>query len=169
MANTDRPHGFDPVGHIRAPHARDADPTGATAFFRGDIVNAVAAGYVQPAAATATDMVGSSVGYKAATSSGHIMIYDDPDQHFVAQTVTGTAPAQEILGNQCDHTAGTGSTRTLISGHELNIATTDASTGFGFLLLDFLQQDDNDTTVAHAEMICRIYEHHYAVAANIGV
>lgn len=170
MANTDTPHGFDPVGSIRGPFPKGADPT-TTAFFMGDLVQAANGGYVDPAAAGDTSLVGSSVGYMAttATQGDDLMVYDDPDQHFRAQTVTGTAPTVTIIGNQCNHVAGTGSSVTLLSGHELDISTTDATTGFGIILLDFVSQEDNDATLAHAEMICMIHETLHARAASTGV
>lgn len=170
MANRDTPHGFDPVGSIRAPFPQDADPT-TTAIFRGDVLEMANTGYVDPAAAAGTELVGCSAGYLAtsAAQGDTIMVYADPDQRFRAQTVTGTSPTQTLIGNQSDHIAGAGSTVTLLSGHELNIAGADATTGLGFLLLDFVQQEDNDETVEHAEMICAMHEVLQSRAANTGV
>lgn len=169
MSNSDKPHGFNPYGAISPPHPYDADPTGATAFFNGDVVDAGNNGYCVPGAAGATEMLGAAGHYLAAATSSTIMVYDDPDQQFQAQTVSGTAPTRTIIGNQCNHIAGAGSTITLLSGHELDISTTDATTGFGWVLLHFLNRVDNDTTTANAEMICKPYEVLQSVAANTGI
>ncbi len=160
MANTDKPHGFDPYGAIRSLNQFTADITVTTAIFKGDVVDAKATGYVAAAAAGSTQMIGASSGYlagRSATGSTEyaIGVYDDPDQMYYAQTVTGTAMTRAVLNSFCDHIAGTGSSTTLLSGHELNIANTTTSTTYlGWRMLDFLRRGDNDTTLEHAEVVC---------------
>jgi hypothetical protein len=160
MANTDKPHGFDPFGSIKQVNPFRCDTT-TTAIFRGDMVSAMATGYVKVAAAADTQLVGPSIGYQAVYSTAgtyDVLLLDDPDQVYYAQTVTGTSPARTMINSFCDHIAGTGSATTLLSGHELNIGTTDTTVSYGFRLIDFLSRDDNDKTVEHAEMICVMNE-----------
>jgi hypothetical protein len=171
MANQDTPHGFDPYGAIKQVNTFYCDTT-TTAIFKGDVVAALATGYVAVSAAGNTQMIGASTGYQAVYATAgtyQIGIYDDPDQMYYAQTVTGTAPTRTIINSFCDHIAGTGSAYTLISGHELNIAnTTTSSTYLGWRMLDFVRREDNDTTVEHCDMVtCMNEAARHTIAAGI--
>jgi hypothetical protein len=160
MANTDKPHGFDPFGAIRSVNPFKCDTT-TTALFRADVVEALASGYVRTSAAGSTQMVGSMLGYQAvyATAGTYdVQVIDDPDQMYFAQTVTGTAATRASINALCDHIAGTGSTTTFLSGHELDISNLDGTTNLGWRLIDFLAREDNDKTLEHAEMICVMNE-----------
>ncbi len=170
MANVDKPHGFDPFGAIKRVNPFTCDTT-TTAIFIGDMVAATASGYVAVAAAGDTQLVGPSISYQAvyATAGTYdILLLDDPDQMYFAQSVTGTAPTRANLNLLVDHTAGTGSATTLLSGHELDISNVDGTTNLGFRILDFLSRADNDKTVEHAEMICVMNEAaRHTIAAGV--
>tara|TARA_R110002153_G_scaffold28115_3_gene87034 strand:- start:275 stop:787 length:513 start_codon:yes stop_codon:yes gene_type:complete len=126
-----------------------------TNIFKGDVVKLVAGGGIELAAAgnrflgifdgvqyTASD---GTVVYKkywpASTAGTNIIayVYDDPQMLFGVQSAGSTVAAD--VGNLGDHVAGTGSTTTGISAHELNGST---GTGVaGFRVLGLIEQPDN--------------------------
>jgi len=142
VANADRPNGFEPVLLIRSrPYAQDASDT--TATFVNDVVEAEADGYISPAAAGSTLILGSALNYSAASTANTVSVADHPDQEFHAQDDgVGTTLTKAHIFSNCDHIAGAGSTITKKSGHEIDISSTVA-TAAGFLLLDIVANVDN--------------------------
>lgn len=138
MANSDTPKGFWPIRHKTGGTIRQSEYTIATgystALFKGDVVKLVAGGGLE-AAAAGDRFVGVFAGVKyvdaqgaqkyskywpASTAATSIIayVYDDPDLVFGAQSAGSTVAAD--VGNLTDHVAGTGSTNTGQSAHELN-------------------------------------------------
>lgn len=164
MANADTPFGFRATGHMKdlQPFNRDADE--ATAIFRGDMINAMADGNVQAAAAGATSMLGAVAGgttvdygaksLLAASVAGVLLVHWDPDQMYICQAQTGDTNAQTALFANVDHVAGAGSTVTGLSGHELNIGVQTTTAGGGFKLIDHVISADNDVTLENAKYKC---------------
>ena len=175
MANTDAPKGFWPLRHLSGGSmARTSSYTIATGYatniFKGDVVKLVAAGGIELAAAgnrflgifdgvqyTASD---GSVVYKkywpASTAATNIIayVYDDPQMLFGVQSAGSTVAAD--VGNLGDHVAGTDSTTTGISAHELNGST---GTGVaGFRVLGLIEQPDN-AYGTNVNLIVQPYEH----------
>ena len=161
MANSDTPYGFKPTGKMYGLEPFEVDASNATAFFRGDAVNAEADGNVGPAAAGATSIIGACVGSNAvsyttkaslaASTAGTVMCAWHPDQIYLVQTQTGDTVAQTMLFSNQDHVAGAGSTVTGLSGHELNTGTQTTTNGGSWKVIGFLRSEDNDTTAANAK------------------
>jgi len=143
MANVDSP-GFRVAsfaGGSRPVYRKfKVDSSNTTAVFRGDVVDINAAGSVRPAAGTApTQSIGVVVGledtnqipvghpmaavstkYLSASTAGYaIVALALPGTVFIAQAITGKSPAEADVFATSDLNAGTGSTVTAVSGHEL--------------------------------------------------
>tara|TARA_R100001594_G_scaffold150490_1_gene211903 strand:- start:1372 stop:1935 length:564 start_codon:yes stop_codon:yes gene_type:complete len=151
MANDDAPRGFWPIRHLTGGTIRTTEHTIAsgygTGIFQGDIVKLVAGGGIEASAAgnrslgvfagvSYVDSEGNQVYKKywpASTTATSIKayVYDDPNIVFGVQSAGSTVAAD--VGNLGDHVAGTGSTTTGRSAHELNGSTGTAYAGFRVL------------------------------------
>lgn len=164
MANADTPFGFKATGVMYGLQPFDVDSSNSTAIFRGDMIMAEVDGNVAPATAGSTALIGSvagstTVSYSAktlvaATTAGTVLAHWDPDQMYIAQSQTGDTSAQTALFANADHVAGSGSTVTGLSGHELNIGVQTTTASGGFKLIDHVIRDDNDKTAVNAEYKC---------------
>lgn len=164
MANSDTPFGFKATGVMSGLQRFDVDASNGTAVFRGDMLNAEADGRCAPAAAGSTSMLGAAAGgttvdygaksLLAASTAGTILGHWDPDQKYICQAQTGDTSAVTALFANVDHVAGTGSTTTGLSGHELNLGVQTTTASGGFKLIDYLNQEDNDITAANSKWIC---------------
>ena len=160
MANTDRPRGFNPAGLMLRQRPYDADASEATGIFIGDIMMLETDGYVAPASdGDDITKLGSSNVYNVASTvsvtSNPIMINDHPDQLYEAQDDGSETVQQNEVGQAADHIAGSGSTTTLLSGHEIALSSAGTSVG-GFVLLGFVKREDNDETAHNADWICQL-------------
>lgn len=156
MANTDRPHGFVGFGaHLRLnPYTQDSSDS--TAIFIGDIVDAEVDGNVSPAAAGSNAILGASVSFSAAsTESTQVLLLDHPSQLLEAQDDGSETVAQLELFQAANHIAGAGSTTTNLSAHEIALDNAGTTTG-GFVLLAFVQREDNDNTAANCDWVCQL-------------
>jgi len=151
MANKDAPRGFWPLRHLTGGTIRPCEYTIASAYntdiFPGDVVKLVAGGGIELAAAGERFVgVFAGVSYVAAdgkqvyakywpntTTATDIKatVYDDPNIIFGVQSAGSTVAAD--VGNLGDHVAGTGSTTTGASAHELNGSTSTGAAGFRVL------------------------------------
>jgi hypothetical protein len=134
----------------------------ATAIYKYDLVGVVSTGTVAPAAADCGDiMIGSVVGiydskgravgspgsttstkYLPASTAGYVDVVPAlPDVIFRVQCLSSTTPAATDVFSSSDHTAGTGSTATGISGHEL---TATFSTANMFKVIGKVDEPGND-------------------------
>ncbi len=151
MANADVPRGFWPIRHLTGGTIRTNEYAIATGYgtniFKGDVVKLVAGGGIELAAAgnrfvgvfngvsyknAAGEMVFSQY-WPASTTATEIkaQVYDDPNIVFGVQSAGSTVEAD--IGNLGDHVAGTGSTTTGTSAHELNGSTGTGVAGFRVL------------------------------------
>jgi len=129
MTNVNNPIGFWPVGHLTGGEIRTHEyvlTTGSTVF-KGDVVKAVAAGTVQPAAA-GDDLVVIGVAAEYVSDAGSvggrtIQVYDDPYIIFGVQASGGVSLNQLAVFATANHVVGAGNPVTLLSGHQLNTAT----------------------------------------------
>lgn len=174
MANTDAPRGFRPYRHLTGGTIRTSEysiTSGyATSIFYGDVVKLVAAGTIE-AAAAGNRIVGIFRGVEYTNASGEVVfskywpasttatnikayVVDDPNVTFVVQSAGSTVAAD--VGNLGDHVAGTGSTSTGISAHELN-GTTGTGTA-GFRVLGLAKAPDNEYGT-NVDLEVQIYEH----------
>ena len=165
MANTDAPRGFSATGCQYGLEPVSVDASNSTAFFRGDVTSAESDGYAAPAAAgdiviigianSSTTATTAAKTILAASTAGTIMVHQDPMQQFIVQGASGTAGSQTLLFNGMNHVAGSGSTTTGLSGHELDLSNAGTSTG-GFVLLDYVLRDDNEEASANVDCVVRL-------------
>ena len=176
MANTDAARGFWPLRHMTGGTIRMSQRTLASGYgtniFKGDMVKLVAGGGVE-AAAAGNRILGVFAGVEYVDASGNnvfseywpassvateikVNVYDDPQITFGVQSAGSTVAAD--VGNLGDHVAGTGSTTTGNSGHELNGTTSSAVAGIR--VLGKIDAPDNDWgTNVNLEVL--IYEHEF--------
>ena len=160
MANQDRPHGFSIYGPLLRSQKFAVDVGETTGIFIGDIVMMENDGKVAPATAASVAKLGASLVYHAGTlaSTGpadEVLVASNTNQLFEAQDDGAATPAQTNLGNLVDHTISTGSTTTLLSGHELGLGTL-TTTAAGFQLLDFVDRPDNEQDAVNADWIVQL-------------
>lgn len=101
-ANGDTPLGLRPHGKILRMRPYQVLSTYATAIKAGSPVEAVAAGYVELAAATNTDNLGVAANAIAASTGGTLWVYDDPEQEFVIQDDASATLDQAAVGANAD-------------------------------------------------------------------
>jgi len=175
MANRDAPSGARPLRHLTGgnafrmnPYSVDASST--PAIFVGDFVALAADGNVSPAAAGARllGVVGAIAGdydnltrrYLPASTAGTVWVYDDPDIVFAIQEDSDSSTlAATSVGARADHIAGTGSTTTSISGHEIDSSDLATDDG-GLRLLGKVDRADN-AYGANCEWQVVIMEHEF--------
>ena len=166
MANTDNPNGFRPKGNLIRLQPYDADATGSTAIFIGDIVEVETDGGIIPATGGDTGILGASMEYSAAsTASTDMPIADAVHQVFIGQDDASGTSAQASIGGNADHIAGAGSTTTLLSGHEIAISTLTTATA-GLRILQLVNRPDN-AFGAWSELEVEINEH--ALKSTTGI
>lgn len=175
MANTTR-KGFWPANEIPSQEVLFiVDSASGTATFRGDVVKAVAAGAVNPAAAGDATIVigvvmevfdtnmipcgrwGSLVSTKYLTSStaGYALVaLATPGRIFICQTDTILTAAAIFAST--DHVAGAGSTTTGESNHTINGA--DLNTGGQVFIIGKVDDPTNDITLAGAKWMVMFNE-----------
>ena len=162
MANLDAPSGARPFRHlsggmIRASEYKIASGTSSN-IFTGDFVKLLATGYIDVASA-GNRILGVFAGVKYTASDGEVVykkyfptgtttlasadvtayVYDDPNITYRIQSA-GSADFADI-GNLADHVAGSGSTTTGQSGHEVS-GTTGTGTA-GLRILRLIDDPDN--------------------------
>lgn len=161
MANVDRPNGARPIGQLDGSpwnaHVREysVDSSNATAIFPGDFVVRETDGNVAPYTGTGGgNLLGVCVAVKVdptnlerrylpATTAGTILVVDSPDTVFeIQEDNAGTALAATDAGANCDVLAGTGSTTTGASGHEIDRSTVGTATA-QLRLLRKVDREDN--------------------------
>ena len=177
MANLDAPSGARPFRHlsggmIRASEYKIASGTSSN-IFTGDFVKLLATGYIDVASA-GNRILGVFAGVKYTASDGEVVykkyfptgtttlasadvtayVYDDPNITYRIQSA-GSADFADI-GNLADHVAGTGSTTTGQSGHEIS-GTTGTGTAT-FRILRLIDEPDNSAGT-NGELEVAIYEH----------
>lgn len=177
MANLDAPAGAKPFRHlsggmIRASEYKIASGTSSD-IFTGDFVKLLSTGYIDVASA-GNRILGVFAGVKYTASDGEVVykkyfptgtttlgsadvtayVYDDPNITYRIQSA-GSADFADI-GNLADHVAGSGSTTTGQSGHEVS-GTTGTGTA-GLRILRLIDDPDNSAGT-NGELEVAIYEH----------
>ena len=183
MANRDAPQGARPLRHMTGgnafrmnPHPVDSSNT--PGIFIGDFVMLEDDGNV--AAATAGSRILGVCGgvandyddltrrYLPASTAGTVMVYDDPDIVFAIQEDSDTSTlAAADIGLRADHIAGTGSTTTGMSAHEID--SSDKATGDGGLKIVRLVNRANNAIGANAEWEVHIVQHEFGGTEVTGV
>ena len=177
MANLDAPAGAKPFRHlsggmIRASEYKIASGTSSD-IFTGDFVKLLSTGYIDVASA-GNRILGVFAGVKYTASDGEVVykkyfptgtttlgsadvtayVYDDPNITYRIQSA-GSADFADI-GNLADLVAGSGSTTTGQSGHEIS-GTTGTGTAT-FRILRLIDDPDNSAGT-NGEFEVVIYEH----------
>ena len=187
MANKDQPNGAIAVDNLGGPINAKLNPYTVSAagnptvnIFPGDWITMDATtGTVLPAAAgdpilgvcagievaapTQSDGflsnnnigVTEHPGYLPAATAGTILVNDNPDQLYLIQT-SGSLALTDVQGN-VEIVAGTGSTTTGRSAHEINTTVTAATAQIRLVRPD--GASDNDLASANSKWIVRINEH----------
>ncbi len=162
MANVDSPRGFWPLYHKTGGKIQANTyilTTGAIAY-QGDLLTAQAAGTVTPS--TANDgivVIAVAAEYvNDALSAGgkKILAYDDPMIVFGVQADSGTTVAATAVFATANHVAGSGSSTTYMSGHELD--SSDIGTGLQMRILGKVNTPDN-AWGEHVDLEVLIVEH----------
>ena len=187
MANVDAAFGARPVRHLTGGTVRAnewkiiGDGTSSTAIFTGDFVKLGATGYIDVAAA-GNRLLGVFAGCKFTNSSGEVVfskhypastttqgsgditafVYDDPNIVWAIQS-SGSADFADI-GNLADHVAGTGSTTTGGSAHEINGTT---GTGTAGLRILGKYEEPNNAYGTNGVLEVQIYEHELTFATGV--
>lgn len=165
------------------------DSGNGTAVYVGDVVTANAAGSVRPAAADAGASVAGvvtalydsnmiSIGhpnssvstkYLPASTAGYAKVaLAHPNTVFIAQGQSGQTPASSCIFATTDHVAGSGSTTTAKSGHELNMS--DLNTGAQCLILGKVEAPGNDWDSANVDLYVVFHESIFGIVdKSVGV
>lgn len=165
MANVDNPRGFWPIrqrgGGNDIPMNEYILTTGATVY-KGDVLKAVAGGTVEAAAANdGIIVVGIAAEYVSDSASAggiKVLVWDDPNTIFGVQCDSGTAAAATDVFTMANHVAGSGSTTTYLSGHELDSSQLAAQGGNQFKVLGLINREGN-AWGEHAEVEVVFNEH----------
>jgi len=183
MANVDRPNGAMPIRNLDgSPYNGQyreypVDSSNSTAVFVGDFIMRQADGNVAPATAGSTQIIGVCVGvapdptnlerrYLPASTAGTVYVADAPDLIFeIQEDSVGSNLAATDIGANADFTAGTGSTTTGQSAHELDSSTVTTGTA-NLRILRLMNQEDN-AVGANARWEVLINEHAYKTTSGV--
>ena len=186
MANPNAPYGIKPVRYLTGGTYQDevneyTIATGnTTAIFRGDLVKATAGGDVERSAAGDLDNLGVFMGCSYEDSNGEVQfrnywtgetgasnikarVMDNPN---VICRIRGdaTAFAKTNIHQNANFDPGTGSTRTGLSGGNLDGGS--LATGSAGLRILRLVDDGENEFGAYAEFEVLINEHGYKITAG---
>lgn len=164
MANTDKPFGLRPVGHLCGGEIRTRPyvvTTGQT-FYPGDILKTVAGGTVEiGAAADGAIVVGVAAAPVASSAAGAtVAVYDDPNIVFEVQVQTGDTPAATDVFSTGDHLATAGDSSTKQSRQEFKLD------GNGQLKIIALAPYPDNAWGEHAKIHVIFNEHLYKAAVT---
>ena len=170
MANVDCPRGLYPVGHLTGGEIRTEEfiVTTSAAIYKGDILEMVSGGTVDPAAATdGVKVIGVAAhnvtAAASATAGTKIQVYCDPYIIFGIQGVTGYTSSAATIGLSADATTyAAGNTTSFLSATELD--TPSAQTAM-FHVLGLVASPDN-AWGEHADLKVIFNEHRYKASAG---
>lgn len=171
MANKDNPRGLWPVEHLCGGQIQPRGytlTTGATVY-QGDVLKAVAGGTVEASAANdGAIVIGVAAEYKSDSASAggiKVLVYDDPNIVFGVQADSGTGVAATDVFSMANHVAGSGSSTTKLSGHEIDSSQLAAQGGNQLKVLGIVQEEGNDWG-EHVDLKVIFNEHLLKAAVN---
>lgn len=169
MANTDRPMGFEPVGHFYGGEIRTRNfvVTASQTIFKGDPVVITNAGTINVGAASATTThLGIAAEYIASASAGdEIAVWCDPGIIYKVQTTDAITTTVSNVFNTADIiTYAAGNTTTGQSIMELN---TPGTSSKPWLILGLSGEADN--AWGEFSKVEVIYNQHVAIGAYAGL
>lgn len=188
MANVASPRGLRVGGPILGTHWYAVSSSVATALYIGDpVIMTGTSNNVTIATAGSTNyMVGAILGvydsskipgvvdstgvrqaYKPASTAAYVLVADDPNQVFIAQTATSGSYTADDCGAGCSMYAGSGGNTTSgQSGWVLGAASAATTTLLEQIrLIRAVDRVDNDGTLASADWYVRINLHQRAAGA----
>ncbi len=166
MANRDNPHGLRYVGRslgggYNSVVRKDKDVSEGTAIFRHDIVEMEADGNIAPGGSPGTTrFYGVALNHGAAlTATEHDVIWN-PDALFVIQDNNDTdgVAAADIGTSLANVELNTGSSLTLVSGHELDESTIANTSTLDLRLINLFRQTGN-AFGSNADVVVVINKH----------
>jgi len=188
MANKDAPFGFRPTRHLTGGEVRTEEYAIAanhgTSIFTGQVVEAVAGGGIEQAAAGDTQQLGVFGGcfytdpttskptysafYPASTNASDIVAYVYADPHIVFEAQhdgTGTAAMNH---SGFDFVGTSGSTISGLSSSEIDTSTSGTSGGFKQIGIS-KDPDNSDTSAANANayVVFNTGEHVYKLTTGV--
>ncbi len=188
MANKDAAFGFRPTRHLTGGEIRTEEYTIAanhgTSIFTGQVVEAVAGGGIEQAAAGDTQQLGVFGGcfytdptsskptysafYPASTNASDIVAYVYADPHIVFEAQhdgTGTAAMNH---SAFDFTGTSGSTTSGLSSSEIDTSTSGTSGGFKQIGIS-KDPENSDTSAANANayVVFNTGEHVYKLTTGV--
>lgn len=165
MANKDAIKGLWPVKSLVGGEIRSREYIVAVSqtIYNGDAVK-LASGQVSVAsiASATTDLVGVAAHSVTtdASSTGTLKVYDDPEQLFGIQTVTGTSATASMVGQTAKITAGSGSATYSKSTHELDISSLSTTTAF--MVMGIIETPSNNwSSSGHTDVLVRFNQHRF--------
>lgn len=156
MANADRPSGFRPYGRV----LRCTRYIAGAAVYPGDVVHMEDDGKVDPATASE-----AAIGVAASYASGdgqEVLVWDDPDQRFVAQLDNGTSLAQTAVGLNFNIVATAGNSSYKQSRMEVDSSSAATNSTLPLRLAGFSRQIDKDANIEFGEVVVSINNHQLA-------
>ena len=164
MANVDFARGLTPLYHLTGGEIRTNKYTLTTGqiIYKGDILKVVAGGTVQAAANDGVIVVGVAANYvddSASVGGVEVNVYDDPYIVFSIQA-DGSNVAIDVFAT-ANHVAGSGSSTTGLSGHELD--SSDIGTGAQLKVLGKVETPNN-AWGTNVDLVVVFNEHLYKAA-----
>jgi hypothetical protein len=166
MANTDRPMGFVPVGHLTGGEIRPRAYTmdDAQTIYKGDLVITDFTGRIKiGSAGAANTAVGIAAEYVSGGDDDKILVWDDPNIVYEVQGYTGVSFTEGMVFENAEHVATTGDTTYKVSRQELN--TGGAGTKGQFLILGKADKPGNEWG-EHVKLLV-VFNTHFTKAAHI--
>lgn len=155
MANVSRPEGFRPKGDVLRANKYIAG----SAIYPGDMLTLDATG--RAAVATAAQaLVGAAASY-AAAAGDPVLVYDHPDQLYIAQASGADIDAQTDMNLNYDIVASAPSTSYRVSRQVIDSATGAVTATLPIKLLGIDEKPDN-ALGAQVKCICKINNHQLA-------
>jgi hypothetical protein len=156
------------------------DSSNATAIFRGDAVTLETDGNVTPAAAGGVILgvcegvvVDREVaatehpGYLPASTAGYVLVrVEDGALYEVQEDSDGGDLDAGAVGSNIDHIAGTGSTVSGVSGHEIDSSTLTAAGSAGWRIVGLVERVDNEIGT-NAKWLVTVHESHLKATNGI--
>ena len=177
MANSAAAFGLIPRKHASGSHYNAAlnsyyvPATDGQALYMGDPVVMTGEGYGPSGAAVAaragatgaitgvivgfgTEFIGPGLGYRPASTAGHILVNDDPDTLYEVMDNANGGVAMD--GSNANLAVGTGNAATRQSGFTLNSSSSSTTATLQVKVLRGEGRVDNDPTMANGKWLVKI-------------
>ena len=174
---TDTPQGFHPYGNpLRARRYRTDGA--AAAIYPNDLVGQMADGCVETiTSVTASMILGAAAEYVAASGTGGVLVYDDPEQEFIVQDDSDTTGMTALSeGLVIAPILTTGNTTTLRSRQEIDsssaAAAPTAAVGHSLRVIRLAELESESyatTTAQQRKWIVKVLPYWHQLATTSGI